>query len=118
MGKNSGMLSAVARAERGNEMMPETGIRPFANGFEYDCWTEANCEECSRRRCTIKRAIEEAASTDGTICREMARRMGFDQSRITRLGWPCPEKIPKSESPSRQRNRRIIVGQGRFADIE
>jgi hypothetical protein len=76
-------------------------IRPFSNGFEWDCWQERNCEVCPlaynerarRYDCEIQEALDLASIDDGTISAVIATKMGFPGDRSTRLGWPCAHRL-------------------------
>jgi hypothetical protein len=82
--------------------MNALSVRPFANGFEWDNWQAANCEQCPIAydpetmrdyACPIQAALDWASSSDGTIAGEIAKRMGFSDAVKARLGWPCKERL-------------------------
>jgi hypothetical protein len=51
-------------------------LQPFANGSEYDWWSERNCERCARYAgCPLRDAIEWAACTDGLLDNGVAGRI-------------------------------------------
>lgn len=82
-------------------------VIPFANGYEYDAWTERNCDICPLRYkkiarrfdCEIEEALTLAAIDDGTISQEIADAMGWTVDRIDQPGWPCKKRLELDQKP-------------------
>jgi hypothetical protein len=76
--------------------MPEP-IRPWANGFEWDCWQERNCDRCSKNdACELQDAILIESAWDGVISEATAERVGYSGACFAVLGWPCRERTTLS----------------------
>jgi hypothetical protein len=86
-------------------------IRLFANGFEYDCWQEANCDGCilydpdEPPTCDLDAAIGEAMFTDGKVPAEIAARMGWTPECRAILGWSCKERLTEPRPAAVERIR-------------
>jgi hypothetical protein len=73
--------------------------RPFSCGSQHADWESSNCDRCTKRipddadytgfRCDIQKAIGEAFMTDGTVSKDIARRMGYTDHLA--YNWPCTE---------------------------
>jgi hypothetical protein len=61
--------------------MSKKSIVPFSNGTEVMNWMDTNCENCKRRDCSEKKAIEIGFIT-GRISETMASRIGMEGNRI------------------------------------
>lgn len=70
-------------------------IRPFHCGTQHADWLCSNCERCARKgACEIETAVSEAAYGDGTVSRDIAKRMGCDPLGYV---WQCTEWTPTEE---------------------
>lgn len=83
------------------------GVHLFSNGFEHDCWDEANCCRCIKQpTCDlINRLFTDSIDHDlpnGNVTEETARRLGYTRDYLRVLGWPCAERqpgVPGEEPP-------------------
>ncbi len=73
-------------------------ISLFSNGFEWDCWDEANCSRCvkapredERSECDLYDAITDAMVNGGWFEPEIVTRFGWREDYRAVLGWPCAE---------------------------
>jgi hypothetical protein len=65
----------------------------FSNGFEYECWDEANCSRCVKEpTCDLLRGGITDSFLTGTFTQETADRMGYTPALSNTLGWPCNER--------------------------
>ena len=78
-------------------------VRIFSNGFEYEAWTERNCDRCPKAgACEIEEALSSACVLDGTIAPEVAERLGYREDLRATLGWPCKERTAGPTVPPEQ----------------
>ena len=61
--------------------MSKKSIVPFSNGTEAMNWLDTNCENCKRRDCSAKKAIEIGFIT-GRISENMADKIGMEGNHI------------------------------------
>lgn len=68
-------------------------VHIFSNGFEFECWAEANCDRCVLwdNGCPLAEGIVDAF-IHGSFASEIAARMGFRPELKAVLGWPCAER--------------------------
>jgi hypothetical protein len=72
--------------------------KPFLNASQLAEWTCRNCSECEkaydeealRYHCDIEEALGLTSINDGSITKEIADRMGYDDPLV--YCWECPEK--------------------------
>lgn len=77
--------------------MKETRYNPFSNGSQYGDWAASNCWRCTKDApigvpptCPIQIALDGALFDDGTVSKDIARRMGY-LGHEGHYGWPCGE---------------------------
>jgi hypothetical protein len=73
-------------------------IKPFYCGSQAAEWKCRNCFECvkgydddkSKWNCDIELAIDEAFMNDGSMTKEMADAMGYNDKAYS---WDCPSRV-------------------------
>lgn len=79
-------------------MSDNAGVHLFSNGFEFECWTEANCAQCPRDylSCDLASALFDDSLThdlpSGNVTEATAARLGYTEDFLGHLGWPCKER--------------------------
>lgn len=82
------------------------GIHLFSNGFEFECWTERNCDHCVKdiMTCDLVAALFDDSEIhglpSGNVTTETAERLGYTDEYIGVLGWPCKERQTDAEPPT------------------
>lgn len=69
-------------------------VHIFSNGFEFECWSAANCDRCTKEpTCTLLRGDGGIVDSfiDGLFTQKAADRMGYRPELSNTLGWPCAE---------------------------
>jgi hypothetical protein len=79
-------------------------VRPFWCGTQYVDWKERNCWRCKKStddneflntqkwKCEMEEALSAACMDDGTISREIAKRIGYPGNYYS---WDCPQREKK-----------------------
>ena len=76
----------------GVELTDDQKCHPFSNGAQFADWT-MQCQDCQKReKCEILKALVQAYWGDGTVSRDIAKRMGFFEHR-KELVWRCNEYV-------------------------
>lgn len=80
--------------------MKKVKYYPFSCGTQYVDWTASNCERCKKYKypveedtdppCEIDRALLMGFWGDGSVSREIARRMGYFKNK-GKFVWQCSE---------------------------
>jgi hypothetical protein len=89
----------------------------FSNGTQYMDWTANNCDRCTKAgdpsepgssKCELFEAIHDAATEDGTVAHEIAKRIGLTDAGLKYV-WRCPElHLPTMPVPLADRIRADI----------
>lgn len=85
--------------------MSDQGVHLFSNGFEFECWTERNCDRCVRfPNCDLLAALFTDGLAEGMyqgqVTPETAERLGYTDEYIGVLGWPCKERQAQDAPPA------------------
>lgn len=95
-------------------------VHIFSNGFEFECWSAANCDRCVKvKRCSLlngKGGIVDSFA-DGLFSQKAADRMGFKPENKAVLGWRCAE-FSDQRPPSKPRTKRRAAGEVALPGLE